>query len=399
MYAFKIFYQYFKRDKGKKILYFIQIFISIIVTLVFVGMLMNIKYKFDEISEITNINNIKGNININKTFSENKSIEEVNTMLKQFDSDMEKANIFEYSRFMLTNNNIAHNNLYVDYNLNKNIHFSVSEGREFEIEDFNLNPNKNIIPILISENLSHIYPLNSEFKYKDSIFTNEDNYQDGGATFKVIGVLGDECKFWIEDTILLDTLNYFDIIIIPIDFSKIENIETQYFISMNSELNYNHYSDFKEQIEDEYKDIDLVDSDLKTLFNEKLKGKIVELIFIGVFTIVLLVLSLFGFIAINQSSLISRRKEIGIHYSLGATPFSIVKIITLEIWTMCFVAMFISYALIIKFSDYIQMNYEILLNREVFEISIIIIVIYILIATIIPAVKIMKEKPIELIRN
>ena len=72
-----------------------------------------------------------------------------------------------------------------------------------------------------------------------------------------------------------------------------------YFINLKS--NINKYTEVKRDLEAIYPDISLNDSSLKDSFIKKLNDRIIELIFISVFTSILLVLSLFGFISIIQS--------------------------------------------------------------------------------------------------
>ncbi|WP_252238766.1 FtsX-like permease family protein [Clostridium sp. VAP51] len=393
MNIFKVFFTYFKRKKLKKLQLFIQIFICTISTIVFTGMVFNITNKLSQIKDVTSIYNIKGNFYSNYTDSNTESIDMNNLVsdLKNHPDD------FDFCQFLKQGSVGEPTQLYIDNSLNNIIDFSVCKGRSFVNEDFDIDYNKNIIPILISRNLEHTYPLNSEFKYIDTLFTDEVNYLNEGATFKVIGVLDDSNMFWINDTALVDKLNYFDIIIYPTNFNRLNYTPPYYLINIKSSKNV--YSPFKNFLEEKYPQIKLIDSSIKEAFLNKLQNKIIELIFIGIFTTVLLILSLFGFISIIQSMILLRHKEIGIHYSLGGSLNNILSFILLEIFIITASSTFISYLFINKLKISISINYEILLTNSTFFISLIINLIYILIATTIVTFTILKKDPIELLKD
>ena len=192
----------------------------------------------------------------------------------------------------------------------------------------------------------------------------------------------------------MDKLNYFDVIVYPIDFNKLNINPPYYFINVKTD-NY-IYNYIKNDLEVRYPNILLKDNSLKDSFNNKLNNKIIELIFIG---IILLLLSLFGFISIIYSMQLLRNKEIGIHYCLGASILNLLGFALLEIFAICISAMGICYLIVNKFSNYLMLNYEILLNNKTFFISIFTITVYTLIAFIVLIRSLLKKEPIELIRD
>lgn len=392
----KIFFTYFKKDKLKKLKLFIQILICTISTLVFTGMLFNLNNKLDQIKKVTSLSNLKGNFYLN--YNTNSSIDTMDSdfndivlNLKQHSED------FDFCQFVNQCGIGESEQLYIDNNLNNIINFSVSKGRAFTDEDFNIDYDNDIIPILISSKLEDEYPVGSEFKSTDTMFTTEINYFNDGPTFKVVGILDDNTMFWINDDVLLDKLNYFDIIIYPTNFQKLDGNPPCYLINLKSDNNI--YSTLKASFENKYPNIQLIDSSLKDSFINKLQNKIIELIFIGIFTVVLLILSLFGFVSTIQSMILLRHKEIGIHYSLGGTLNNILMFILSEITLIIISATIICYICVYNFQDYLSMNYELLLNSSTFLIALIINCIYILIASIIITFSILKKDPIELLKD
>ncbi|WP_175537435.1 ABC transporter permease [Clostridium sp. DSM 8431] len=350
--------------------------------------------KEKSIEKVTSLNNIKGNFYTTESSYDiaYKNQEEIVSELKKYSSD------FDFCQFVNQADGEGLNQLYIDINLNKQIKFSTDRGRDFDTEDFNINYNEEIIPIIISKRLEEKYPLNSEFKDINTSFTNEINYFNGGATFKVVGILDDSSSFWLNDEVLLDKLNYFDVIVYPTNFNNMLDFNPPcYFINLNSSID--KYDEIKRELEAIYPNISFNDSSLKDSFVKKLNDKIIELIFINVFTLILLVLSLFGFISIIQSINLLRKKEIGIYYCLGATTSNIIAFVLGEIFIISFSSMFLCYLLVDKLSNYLFINYEILFNSTTIIVSGIVILCYILIAAIIAVKTILKKEPLDLIRN
>lgn len=392
-----IFFQYLKKQKLKKLQMFLQIFISLACVLLLIGMILNINNKLTEIEELTSIDNIKGNFLIDNEYNSDPEI--ISNNLKNLTSDINKFNKIKFNQFSVQAGLGSGYDIYIDSNMNDSIKFPIIKGRNFDKNDFKLDyeDKETIIPIIISKNLEQKYPLNSEFKTKNNLFVNENNYINGGSTVKVVGILDNSAKFWLDDTILVDKLNFFDVIIYPLDFQKIPQIISQYFINLNCSKD--EYNNIKKEIEAKYPGIKLKDSDLKALFFDKLEDKIIELIFISIFTIVLLITSLFGFISIIHSIILMREKELGVYYCLGASKKNILLFILMEIVIISLLAAFICYISIYKFKDYFMYNFEVLLNKNTFLISLVIISLYILISNLVVSITILKKEPVELIKN
>lgn len=390
-----IFFEYLKKQKFKKIQILMQIFVATISVILFMGVVLNINNKLMDIKNLTSMSNIKGNFYLNAKYDENnesdKDINELITNMKTYNED------FEFCQFSNQSSMGDSTQLYVDENLIKNIDFPLYKGRNLNSKDFNIDYNSEVIPILVSKKLENKYPIDCVFNDTKTSFTNENNYLSGGATFRVVGILDDKSNFWINDDILVDKLNYFDVIIYPTNFKVLGYNPPNYFINIKS--NENKYINFKNSIELKYNSIKLVDSSLQKAFVNKLNDKIIELIFIGIFTIVLLILSLFGFISIIQSSILLRSKEIGIHYSLGASLKNICGFILAEILLISLFSIFTCYIFTTKLKDYFMINYEVLLDNNTFVISTVVILCYIFIVILVAAMTILKKDPIKLLRD
>lgn len=395
MILFNIFLKFLNTKKSRKIQLSIQVFLCTTTLLIFVGMLLNIYYKYKDIANITNIINVKGNFNIQMN-SNNITIDESYTLYSNIVQELKSHNdLFDFSQYAVHSEMNKPTKIYIDNNLNSNIKFPVYKGRTFDESDFDNNPN--IVPVLISKQLENTYPINSEFKLSQSMFTNEENYLTGGHNFKVVGVLDDSSKFWIKDTIFLDTVNYFDSIIFPINNKIKESKYTNYLINIKS--NSYDYENIKAYIEKDFPQLKLVDSSLKNLFLNKLNEKIIELIFIGLFSIVLVILSLFGFLSVIQSNLLSRKKELGIHYCLGAPPHILLKYIIGEIIVITIIPFVLNYILFYNFKESLSLKYEIILDSRNLLITGVIILTYLLISISFTSINLLKKQPIEVIRD
>jgi ABC-type antimicrobial peptide transport system permease subunit len=388
-----IFFKYCTKQKLKKLQMFTQIFLAVISSLIFIGMIQNINNKLNEIKNMTSISNIKGGFYYGSNDTVDFHLKVENNLINDMKS---QENDFEFCQFLVQLGLGEPDQIYIDNNLNKNINFPVCKGRTFIDEDFNIDYHNNSIPILVSSKLESEYPLNSEFKLPQTYFTDENNYLNGGANFKVIGILDDNSKFWTRDQILVDKLNYFETIIFPTSFNLPDRFPPFYFIKIKSDESV--YNDFKNSIELKY-NIKLVDSTLKKGFINKLDDKIIELIFMGSFTIVLLTLSLFGFISIIQSTILLRSKEIGIHYSLGGSQKNILLFIISEILLLSFLSIAICYLIFYQLNDYFMINYEILFDKTTFLVTTAIILIYILIAIFITSKTVLKKDLLVLLRE
>lgn len=396
MYIINIFLNYFSKHFFRKIQIFIQLSVSIVAVLIFVGMLLNINSKLDDIKSITSLSNIKGNFSIDSktrdinSANKNSNINELLTELKSYNS------YFDFGRFLTTSNNDIYQ-ISIDNTLLNSINFPVDEGRTLASTDFNINLDIEPIPILISKKLADKYSINSEITLGSTPYTNENNFLNGGAKFKVVGILNDDSKFWISDDILLDKLNYFEVIIFPVNFESLKYYSPYYFLNLKCDNNF--YKDFKTSMEIKYPNVKLIDSSLKDSFVNKLQNKIIELIFVGSFTIALLILSLFGFISIIKSTILLRCKEIGIHYALGGSLINICMFILIETLLISFSSLFICYLSVSELKDYFMINYELMLGWQTFLIATIVILIYIFIAIITIFFTVLKKDPVVLIRE
>lgn len=94
-----------------------------------------------------------------------------------------------------------------------------------------------------------------------------------------------------------------------------------------------------------------------------------------------------------------REKELGVYYCLGASKKNILLFILMEIVIISLLAAFICYISVYKFKDYFMYNFEVLLNKNTFLISLVIISLYILISNLVVSITILKKEPVELIKN
>lgn len=125
------------------------------------------------------------------------------------------------------------------------------------------------------------------------------------------------------------------------------------------------------------------------------RNKIPIMSCIGI-SVILLILSSFGLIGVILSSIIRRKIEFGIRYSIGATPKNIMQLIVGEILFLFIVGNFlgIMLALIISlFSSGIKIG-----MITIFA-STVIMLIFCFLASLMPAIKIIRIEPVKLINK
>ena len=111
-------------------------------------------------------------------------------------------------------------------------------------------------------------------------------------------------------------------------------------------------------------------------------------------SLILLFLSSIGLIGVILSSIIRRKSEFGIRYSLGCTPINLLKLVVGEILMLFTVGTFLGITFSFIISLFIE---EMKIGIISISISAIIMFIFCFLSSIIPAINIIKIEPIKLI--
>lgn len=111
-------------------------------------------------------------------------------------------------------------------------------------------------------------------------------------------------------------------------------------------------------------------------------------------SLILLFLSSIGLIGVILSSIVKRKSEFGIRYSLGCTPLNLLKLVVGEILTLFVAGTFLGISCSLIISIFIP---EMKIGLLTISVSSIIMFIFCLLSSLIPAIKIIKLEPIKLI--
>lgn len=224
--------------------------------------------------------------------------------------------------------------------------FKISNGRSLNEEDFK---ESNEIPVLITSDLKEKYHINSII---------EREYFNKIIKYKVVGILDISFRFWCKSDKLVDKSK--NTIICPsnLDDNNINAINT--IINLKNILN----SSMKEEINKSNNmitDGELI-VNLRKYVLSVIYEKLQAVVYIMIFSIAILILSVSGLI-INLNLLLSKRlKEFGIRLSLGATIKDISKLLSMELLANFIIAFIISILPIPLINIYLPDSGGVLIN-------------------------------------
>lgn len=306
---------------------------------------------------------------------------------------------------MVKNIGIYHNNtpntgdnvekdIWVDKDFWKIAHIKVSRGRTFNSDDFSKKYYEEC-PIIVGSETAKEHPLNSVIvrPYFNSILkkgTESRNY-------RVVGVLNDNSKFWNSDSFFVDNIN--KSIITPDDIKPTAStITSEAIVELKDPNNFDSIKNICVEKLCNGKNIIEV-KNYNMLLKDKLNEKKLELFYLGTFSLILIILSSFGLIGVTLTAIISRKKEFGVRYALGALPKDLCKIVYGEILIMFLEAYAVGLIASLILSRFMPKSLGINFSFETVFISFIMIVLLSIVVAIIPIKNIIAAKPVELIRG
>lgn len=311
-----------------------------------------------------------------------------------YDSLKNDKNINSYGYYFYERESI--NYLNVSTGILNVFSFKTKKGRCLNKEDFK---EKNEIPVLVTADLKEKYHINSII---------EREYYNKIIKYKVVGILDSSFRFWCKSDKLVDkskntiicpsNLDDYNIIAINtvIDLKnakKVNTIEQNYKKFFNSST-YNENNKSKNTVKNEKVIINLRKYVLSVI-NEKLEA----VVYITIFSIAILVLSVSGLI-INLNLLLTKRlKEFGIRLSLGATIKDISKLLAMELLADFIIAFIIATLPIPLINVYLPNSGGILIN--LWSIVIVAVLLFIFIFFIFKNVlrELKKYEPVRLVRG
>ena len=288
--------------------------------------------------------------------------------------------------------------LNIDYDIYKLMNVDIAQGRALTTDDFHLK-NKDVIPILVGS------------KFKDIVKIN-DTFQSDKNNYKVVGILEKDSSWFNKHKYYANLLKDLDDKFI-IGFTEDQNNSMAYIGVRAQNLFY--INDNRTRVDQTKKLIDYKIEQLKfrgecktineeiSIYNEEVK----ETLKLDFFMMALLtILSCSGISTTVLSSIISRKRELGIRVSVGASVKQLKSMILLELYSLGVVSTIIAMAVTI-IDNYNQNQYYKLsglgvnpmnnIDIKMTLLNIIIILLIITLTAIIPLNRIDKLSAKELI--
>ncbi|RXI40060.1 hypothetical protein DP129_04890 [Clostridium tetani] len=264
--------------------------------------------------------------------------------------------------------------------------FNNLKGMEIKINNEN---NDSSIPVLVGKDIGKIIPLGSKKVIKINSSPEEYSVNVEGIikkdTFFIGGSIGSTISDGIEEVAnkLIVILPKNEKILIKDNLLiklKNDSDKDKFILDVKQALDTQNMNGFVHDINYEIKDY-------------MSRNKVPIIVSIGL-SLLLLILSSFGLVGVILSSIIRRKTEFGIRYSIGATPKNIMQLIVGEILFLFLLGDLIGISLAFALSMAVD---GINIGFITISASTMTMLIFCFLSSLIPAIKIIRTEPIELI--
>lgn len=294
------------------------------------------------------------------------------------------------------------NSLTVNNNYFENFNIKLSNGRNFNYDDYNPKDNASEIPIILGNDYSEIFKINDKIHFYDS-------YSNSKKTGTIIGFL-EKGQFYIKKPVAIENIVSLDkTVLIPSQPIKENNqdiinnkstnlnnlklylqITNSYFVDLND----SDILNLKEQsTKFNFFDISIVSMDDSiSIFKEIFKQQ--QIIYISILILILLISSI-SMITNIINSINDRKREFGIYFAMGATKKYIIDLVVYEIFILIFSAALLS-TLIIKYFNPSDIN---IFDINTYGLMCVIVLIISMLISLIPLLKIKNTPMSSLLRE
>lgn len=294
------------------------------------------------------------------------------------------------------------NSLTVNNNYFENFNIKLSNGRNFNYDDYNPKDNASEVPIILGNDYSEIFKINDKIHFYDS-------YSNSKKTGTIIGFL-EKGQFYIKKPVAIENIVSLDkTVLIPSQPIKENNqdiinnkatnlnnlklylqITNSYFVDLND----SDISNLKEQSNKfNFFDISIVSMDDSiSIFKEIFKQQ--QIIYISILILILLISSI-SMITNIINSINDRKREFGIYFAMGATKKYIIDLVVYEIFILIFSAALLS-TLIIKYFNPSDIN---IFDINTYGLMCVIVLIISMLISLIPLLKIKNTPMSSLLRE
>lgn len=282
------------------------------------------------------------------------------------------------------------NAIMVNYDFVDMAKWNIEKG---SVKDFIQYNNEGSVPVIISYSLSDTYKINQEYNIE---YMAEDDVHE--AVIKVVAVTSEDSYMFMGNATYITetTSNKNGYMMFPqiMDFSDLA-YEYNVIIDKN-----NKFEELQNKISEEYskigKEVQFIS--LESQVNQYYSKQKTVILATMVFAVIIILLSLLGTIGTILSSIILRKREFGIYYSMGLSKKNLLVMILGEGVVMFFISFLISTvgSLIITY----------FMRADGFKISIwnliitmLVMIICMLICEWMPMRKISSQEPVDLINE
>lgn len=294
------------------------------------------------------------------------------------------------------------NSLTVNNNYFENFNIKLSNGRNFNYDDYNPKDNASEVPIILGNDYSEIFKINDKIHFYDS-------YSNSKKTGTIIGFL-EKGQFYIKKPVAIENIVSLDkTVLIPsqpikennqdIINNKLTNLNNLklylqitnfYFVDLND----SDILNLKEQsTKFNFFDISIVSMDDSiSIFKEIFKQQ--QIIYISILILILLISSI-SMITNIINSINDRKREFGIYFAMGATKKYIIDLVVYEIFILIFSAALLS-TLIIKYFNPSDIN---IFDINTYGLMCVIVLIISMLISLIPLLKIKNTPMSSLLRE
>lgn len=285
----------------------------------------------------------------------------------------------------------------IDSELLKIYNFKVSTGKSLNELDED-GQETEYIPAIVGKNVVKKLPIEST---RTAYFTYTDNLVC--YKIKIVGVIKSDIDFWktmgnssnISDNI--QTLDNSIIAVLPEGKNSLylNTIDKNFLIKLKNVSDKNEFISFVQHKFDNHMLVGSI-HDIDYEIDKYIKRNQTPIFFSLAFSILIFILASFGLTSVILSSILRRKTEFGIRYSLGATPKTLSYLIIGETMFLFLIGDIFG----IAFANFISiLIHEITVGPLTIFASTIIMFIFSFLSSLIPVIKIVRTKPIKLINK
>lgn len=337
--------QTYKMHKKNSVLNIIQFSIAFLALMLSICMIEQVLEYKKGIESIMNLNTVQMSVieaDIEEEPQEITGIEPPENLNSQYSDVLDKikmnddisVGIMDNISVYDEDNNEIFNTIMVNNDFVNMAKWNIEDG---SLKDFIQYNNEGSIPVIVSHSLSDTYKINQEYHIE---YMKEDDVCQ--AVIKVVAVTSkDSYMFGGSATYIADTASNKEAYIIFPRIMEFSDLAYEYNVLIDEN---NNSEELQDRISEEYnkigKEVQFIS--LKSQVNEYYDKQKTVILATMTFAVIIILLSLLGTIGTILSSIILRKREFGIYYSMGLSKKNLLILILGEGVIMFLISFLIS---------------------------------------------------------